>query len=166
MVPVSRSSPLGSGINGHGLLMLKLWWESISWVNTTRPMGCQPFVTYHPWPDYWIGIVRGFLSFWIHSPASAQSSLPDCLSTRRSTYHSPTVITNVSVVSKGVSDPHRIEMRVVRLDSKTGTDKFDISVAIILRAYSEERGKFWQVKDGIGNLHDSIGHINTINRIC
>lgn len=73
----------------------------------------------------------------------------------------------MSVVSNGVSDPHRIEMRVVRLDSKTGTGNFDILVAIILQVVSsEERGKFWQVKDGLGNLHDSIGNINTTNRIC
>lgn len=81
---------------------------------------------YHRQSENWIGIIRGSLLSWIHSPASAQSILPDCLSTRRSTYHSPTVITSVSVVSNGVSDAHLIEMRVVKLDSKAGTDTFDI----------------------------------------
>lgn len=56
--------------------------------------------------------VRGLMALSRHCPAIAQSRAPDCLSMRRSTYHSSTISTSVSVFSKGSSGSHRSESLV------------------------------------------------------
>lgn len=56
--------------------------------------------------------IRGLPGCCRHWPAMAQSMRPVFLSTRKSTYHSPIVRTILSVVSKGGSGNHRIDMRV------------------------------------------------------
>lgn len=61
-----------------------------------------------------MSVIRGFWPVTGHCPAIAQSIPPVSLSTRKSTYHSPTVMTRVSVVSKGSSGSHRRDKRVVR----------------------------------------------------
>lgn len=101
---------MGRGTKGQGSLTLKLLLESISWVKTRLPVFYQYLkirmcILVSPTEVY----LRGSVFCCRHWPAIAQSRPPDCLSIRKSTYHSPTINTSVSVFSKGGSGIHRID---------------------------------------------------------
>lgn len=100
--------------------------ESSSWVKRTRTVESYLFIIVSFW--FRKGIfgrdLRGSWLSTIRCPAIAQSIVPDCLSTRRSTYQFFTDRTRVSVFSNGGSGGHRRERRVERRDSDIELDWF------------------------------------------